>query len=77
MAKDDPDARRELQKVTDRLDGMGFATGRRDPVLSSFLAELHRRRTELIERARNGDATGEELEATARVLFDERFSQGV
>jgi predicted ATPase len=77
VAESSPEARRALQEVTDRLDGLGFATGRRDPVLSSFLAELHRRRTELIEQARNGTVTGEELEATARMLFDEHFSRGV
>jgi hypothetical protein len=78
VAEGDTEARRELQEVTDQLDGLGFATGRRDPALSSFLAELHRRRTELIEQARNGGTmTGAELEATAKLLFDERFSRGV
>ncbi|MBW5420152.1 AAA family ATPase [Streptomyces sp. BG9H] len=77
VAEDDPEARQELQEVTDQLDGLGFATWRRDKVLSSFLAELHRRRAELVKRARNGTMTGEELEATARILFDERFSRGV
>ncbi|MCX5072677.1 AAA family ATPase [Streptomyces sp. NBC_00513] len=77
VAEDDPAARQKLQEVTDRLDGLGFATRHRDPVLSSFLAELHRRRTELIERARSGDAMSEEIETTARFLFDERFTRGV
>lgn len=78
MAEDDPGARRELREVTAQLDELGFTTGRRDPVLASFLAELHRRRMELIERPRSGSTVpGEELEATARVLFDERFSRGV
>ncbi|MFJ9034800.1 hypothetical protein ACIRQP_41570 [Streptomyces sp. NPDC102274] len=36
VAGDGPEARRELQEVTDRLDGLGFTTGRRDAVLSSF-----------------------------------------
>ncbi|MFE5488683.1 AAA family ATPase [Streptomyces virginiae] len=77
VAEDDPAARQRLQEVTGRLDALGFATRHRDPVLSSFLAELHRRRTELIERARSGDAVSEEIETTARFLFDERFTRGV
>ncbi|MGY1501323.1 AAA family ATPase [Streptomyces sp. QTS52] len=74
-AADDPAKRAELRDVTAKLDALGFSTANRDPLVSAFLAELHRRRRALVEVAGSVDPPSpEQLEALVAQLFDERFS---
>ncbi|MBL1120202.1 AAA family ATPase [Streptomyces sp. 110] len=74
-AEHDPVKQAELRDVTAQLDAMGFPTSNRDPLVASFLAELHRRRIALVEAARGPNPPSpDELQALIAELFDERFS---
>ncbi|MFF2250353.1 AAA family ATPase [Streptomyces sp. NPDC058142] len=69
---------RRLRSVNQELESLGFDTIRRDSVVSLFLAELDRRRKELLRRAGSADPpSSEELAAMARRLFDERLTRGL
>ncbi|MFE7318535.1 AAA family ATPase [Streptomyces sp. NPDC057555] len=75
IAADDPERQAELKEVTAKLDALGFSTANRDPHVSAFLSELHRRRRALIEAARGANPPPpEELETLVAELFHERFS---
>jgi predicted ATPase len=68
----------KLGEVNATLDSLGFATTRRDPVVSLFLAELDKRRKELIERASGGNPPSQgELASLVARLFDERLTRGL
>ncbi|MFJ9477482.1 AAA family ATPase [Streptomyces mirabilis] len=78
LADQDPDARAELEQLTSALDDLGFATDRRDHTVSLFLAELARRRRDLIAAAGSGILPdSHEIAEMVRLLFDERFSRGL
>jgi energy-coupling factor transporter ATP-binding protein EcfA2 len=64
------DDQAELADLTSKLDDLDFAVAHRDPTVSAFLAELDRRRRALIREAGSQDVN---IEAVARLLFDERF----
>jgi energy-coupling factor transporter ATP-binding protein EcfA2 len=69
---------RRLRSVNQELESLGFDTIRRDPVVSLFLAELDRRRRELLRRADSADPPSpEEFSTMVRRLFDEKLSQGL
>ncbi|MFE9069221.1 AAA family ATPase [Streptomyces violaceusniger] len=65
----------ELREVTDELDALGFTTANRDPLVTAFLAELHRRRRALVEAATSTNPPPPQvLEAMVAELFNEHFS---
>ncbi|MEU1921099.1 AAA family ATPase [Streptomyces albogriseolus] len=69
---------RRLRSVNQELESLGFDTIRRDKVVSLFLAELDRRRKELLRSAGSADPpSSEELAAMVRRLFDERLTRGL
>ncbi|MEY9928590.1 putative ATPase [Catenulispora sp. GP43] len=77
-AEDDAGKQVELGQVTAALDSLGFSTANRDPLVSAFLAELHRRRRALIASAESTDPPSpQELAALVSQLFDERLSSAV
>ncbi|MBZ6207025.1 AAA family ATPase [Streptomyces olivaceus] len=78
LADQDTDAQAELEQITSALDDLGFATARRDHTVSLFLAELARRRRDLIAAA-DSDILPDshEVAEMVRLLFDERFSRGL
>ncbi|MFJ4380448.1 AAA family ATPase [Streptomyces albidoflavus] len=78
LAEQDADARAELERITSALEGFGFATARRDHTVALFLAELARRRRDLIEAAGSDTPPDpHEVAEMVRLLFDERFSRGL
>ncbi|WEH18105.1 AAA family ATPase [Streptomyces sp. VNUA24] len=78
LAEEDEGARAELERITFTLDGFGFATARRDHTVALFLAELARRRRNLIEAAGSDTPPDpHEVAEMVRLLFDERFSRGL
>ncbi|MFE6871334.1 AAA family ATPase [Kitasatospora sp. NPDC057692] len=68
----------KLQELNDRLEGVGFSASHRDPAVELYLAELDRRRKELISRA-SGDnyPNSKELAALAALLFGQRLTKGL
>ncbi|MEU9534756.1 AAA family ATPase [Streptomyces sp. NPDC048213] len=78
LAEQDSDARVELEQITSKLDDFGFATARRDHTVSLFLAELARRRRDLIKAVGGGvPPDSREVAEMVRLLFHERFSRGL
>ncbi|WP_441247388.1 AAA family ATPase [Kitasatospora sp. McL0602] len=74
-AAHDPGKQAELRDVTAKLDALGFSTANRDPLVAAFLAELHRRRRDLIAAANSvNPPPPEELETLVAQLFNEHFS---
>jgi len=77
-AEDDTGKRAELGQVTAALDSLGFSMVNRDPLVSAFLAELHRRRRALIALAGSANPPSpQELATLVSILFDERLSSAV
>ncbi|GGS92613.1 AAA family ATPase [Streptomyces chromofuscus] len=69
---------RRLRRVNEELESLGLDTIRRDSSVSLFLAELDRRRKELLKRAGSADPpSAEEFALMVRRLFDEKLSRGL
>jgi len=73
-----PVDRKRLQEIQGELEALGFSTSRREKPVELFLAELDRRRKELLTRA-GGDnpPTSEELATLAAQLFDQYLTRGL
>ncbi|MFF4814555.1 AAA family ATPase [Kitasatospora sp. NPDC001309] len=70
--------RKRLRELREELEALGISTYRREKPVELFLAELDRRRKELLMRA-DGDnpPTSEELSALASQLFDRLLTEGL
>ncbi|WP_185921601.1 AAA family ATPase [Streptomyces sp. WAC06614] len=67
-----------LRELNEKLEELGFAPSHREKAVELFLAELDRRRKELISSA-TGDSypNSQELAALAAQLFDQRLTRGL
>ncbi|MFE2930710.1 AAA family ATPase [Streptomyces sp. NPDC059278] len=73
-----PEELDKLRDINNRLATLGFATSRRDEVVALFLAELDRRRKDLLALAAGEDPScAEEIADLVSQLFDERLTRGL